>query len=153
MARDPRKNAHVAHVLYSHFIAGPGDLSAAARRAGIAASTLYEFCENKRDLPARLIAPLSFGDVELFEKLSGARDNRLIVSDAPSGLPTSEATRDVAMSVGIQTGQLLDAVMKADADNTITEEEAELILDEKSRLESLAERLGEIVTRRRMRVV
>lgn len=151
MARNPELNSTVAHILYGHFILGNGDIKAASKRAGISPSTLYEFCENRRDLPARLIEPLCQGDVELFAKLTGARELGFTVSGlAPED--SEEDPRDVALSVGAQTGRLLDAVLRAETDGLITEAELELIETERERLQRVAERLGAAARRRRMRV-
>lgn len=152
MARDPARNAAVAHILYAHFIHGTGDVKAAARRCSISPSQLYDYCENKQNLPTFLIEPLCRGDIELYSALTGARELGFVVSKFRATGDHSDSTREAALELGVQSGRVLDAVLRAEADGHLTDAELECIENERERLQRVAEHLG-AVARRGLRAV
>ncbi len=151
MARDPRRNAHLSHALYARFVAGDGDGPVAARRCGIAMATLYDLCENRRDLPARLIPGLALGDAEFFATLSGARDAGLTVSAAAKPDVAPEGMRGAALLVGADSGRVLSAVAEAEADGVVIDVELERIEAEIDRAERRLEELRAAARVRRTR--
>lgn len=123
MARDPRLNRHVARVIHARFVTGKTDsITALSERSGIPEDTLYDYAENRRDLPARQLPRIAHGEADLFAALSGASAAGLVVSLAESS-PTSASLQELALEIGAESGKVLGFVAEAVADGKIVEVE------------------------------